>query len=332
MENYILSLIKENSRVIVPNFGAFIVAKENGFSVLFNNFLSFNDGLLIDAIVDKEGISKEEAGKKIEEYVEKLKETLDTEGSYTINDLGEFKKDASGVVRFEQKEETSNQPDELLDIDNNDNKNQVEEDDKVSPDQLAATSVNKTTPIAEVDEEPGKKAEPKKSEKKVKEETEKKVKYHHKDEDSKRNRSILLFLIIFVLIPLLGFAIYFWFFRDSSTVKKTKIEIIEDKKDPVVKSETKESIPVVETEPVIEKEPEVLKPHHIIVGSFRSEDLANKLIEDLNNKGYDQCSIITHNNRYLVSIESFDRVYKAHARQEDILGKDRVESWILTKR
>ena len=105
MENYILSLIKENNRVIVPNFGAFIVAKENGFSVLFNNFLSFNDGLLVDYIVEKEDISREDAEKKVDEYVKKLKQDLDDNGSYTIPGLGTFTKDATGILRFEQSSE-----------------------------------------------------------------------------------------------------------------------------------------------------------------------------------------------------------------------------------
>ncbi len=131
MENYILSLIKENNRVIIPNFGAFIVAKENGFSVLFNNFLSFNDGLLVDHIVKVEDISKEEAEEKINAYVEKVKGALDENGQYTIAGLGTFTKDATGILRFEQDKELSSETepkptavppivesDELLDIDN----------------------------------------------------------------------------------------------------------------------------------------------------------------------------------------------------------------------
>ena len=147
MENYILSLIKENNRVIVPNFGAFIVAKENGFSVLFNNFLSFNDGLLVEYIVKKEHVTNEEAENKINEFVEKLKSTLDEKGTYVIEKLGTFTKDATGILRFEQvagigeanseseAKETEPVDETLLDIDNseaegnkikNDRKNTIE--------------------------------------------------------------------------------------------------------------------------------------------------------------------------------------------------------------
>ncbi len=55
MEQYLLELIKNNNRVIVPNFGAFIVSRDAGTTVLFNNFLSFNDGLLINHVSKKEG-------------------------------------------------------------------------------------------------------------------------------------------------------------------------------------------------------------------------------------------------------------------------------------
>ena len=56
MEKYILELIKEHNRIIVPNFGAFIISREKGQTILFNSFLSFNDGLLINQVSKTDNI------------------------------------------------------------------------------------------------------------------------------------------------------------------------------------------------------------------------------------------------------------------------------------
>lgn len=50
MEEILIELLKNNTKVIIPDFGAFIVKQRNPFQVVFNEFLRFNDGLLIDSI------------------------------------------------------------------------------------------------------------------------------------------------------------------------------------------------------------------------------------------------------------------------------------------
>ncbi|MDN5290159.1 MAG: hypothetical protein PWQ06_398 [Anaerophaga sp.] len=102
MEQYLLDLIKNNNRVIVPNFGAFIVSRDAGTTVLFNNFLSFNDGLLINHVSKQEGIDTDEATQRVSDFVDKIKQELDEQGAYTIEKLGRFTKDQNGVLRFTQ--------------------------------------------------------------------------------------------------------------------------------------------------------------------------------------------------------------------------------------
>jgi len=363
MENYILSLIKENNRVIIPEFGAFIVAKENGFSVLFNNFLSFNDGLLIDYLVQEENISKDEAHDKVSDYVAMVKEALDSVGNYTIKGLGKFTKDATGILRFEQVEKVGEpaadvaKDEELLDISSDDNKEDLKEETSgVDKSALAATKLNDTTPIAEVEEETPQafvetQIKPDKVEEKknVKKDPVKVANKYLEEDNKKRNRSITIFVIVFILVPLLGFSIYLLFFKgDSPAETQSKIALEQE-----VKKEIAEELPTEELgtddmsgleagpETRVENnvkenvgfapEPVVNKPHHLIVGSFSSEANAQTMISKLKEKGYDQCSSFQHNNRFLVSIESFAKVYEAQARQEEILG-DRMESWIMTKR
>jgi len=370
MENYILSLIKENNRVIIPEFGAFIVAKENGISLLFNNFLSFNDGLLVDHIIAEENISKDEANAKIKEYVTLVKDTLDSVGSYTIQGLGQFSKDATGILRFEQSDELSessmNAPvaskldDGLLDIALDDQKEEpVVEDITPVSDHQVSTTLNESTPIAEVEEEkPAEIERPapievdkieKEEENRVEQKEEKKeairVANRYIEEDKKkRNRSITLFLVFFLLIPLLGFSVYLLFFKGDSPAKTISKIALEQE----VKEEIKEELPehnmsgieagpdsVDEVEePVVEEQvaPVMTKPHHLIVGSFSTQENADKMIDKLQSKGYEYCFSFHHNGRYLVSLESFNKVFQAQERQEEILEAERMESWIMTKR
>ncbi|MCG8580884.1 MAG: SPOR domain-containing protein [Bacteroidales bacterium] len=372
MENYILSLIKENNRVIVPNFGAFIVAKENGFSVLFNNFLSFNDGLLVDYIAEKESLSREEAEKKVDEYVVSLKQELDDNGNYSIKGLGTFTKDATGILRFEQSDELTEggttsesvkeekDTDDLLDIDSSSSQKEDIQAPVETP--TVASSLNESTPIAEFEDEATPDEEDKRpaaganvfssdDESQNTEEEEKDPvaianKYLEED-NSKRNRSIVIFLSLFILLPLIGFSVYFFLIKDNSPAKTEK-QIAEVQKaekvelepaagtieaGPDTAKQQKEDTEIIEEpEPVPVAEPEVYKPHQLIVGSFSNEINANKMIEKLKEKGYEQSFWFMHNNRYLVSLESFAKVYEAQARQEEILNSERMESWIITKR
>jgi nucleoid DNA-binding protein/cell division septation protein DedD len=357
MENYILSLIKENNRVIIPNFGAFIVAKENGFSVLFNNFLSFNDGLLVDHIVEVESVNKEEAERKINDYVEQVKNSLDEKGQYIISGLGTFTKDATGILRFEQDTNLSSDSepkaemvapvvgsDELLDIDSNTESDKVEEETQAEP-YLTETSLNDFTPIAEVEEEPIQAETKYAADAEEKKEDPVVIAHKYLDEDnSKRNRSITIFLSAFILLPLIGFIIYFFFFKDNlpaETQKKIKTEIEKVEPTPIPVDDKAGTIEAGPAEPEKEEPVEqpkqvdktdIVKPHQLIVGSFSTEANANKMVEKLKEKGFEHCFWFMHNNRYLVSLESFAKVYEAQARQEEILESDRMESWIITKR
>ncbi len=107
MEKHLLRLIPENNRVIIPNFGAFIVSRDAGITVLFNNFLSFNDGLLINHVSAAEGIDTAKATEKVSEYVIRIKQQLEEKGEYTIPGLGRFTRDKSGILRFSQDPEVA---------------------------------------------------------------------------------------------------------------------------------------------------------------------------------------------------------------------------------
>jgi len=215
MEQYILELIRDNNRVIIPNFGAFIIAKEKGFTILFNNFLSFNDGLLVEHVMKKENIDKLEATDRVNKFVEEINKTLDTEGSYKLIGLGTFTKDSSGILRFTQDEELNTSffvdteaeesNDELLDIDNS---AAEEPEEKKEEPQVTAPPVEneeKETPVVEPEEE-----------EKGKEQV---TAVEEQEKEKKKKQTIALFIILFI-IPLIGFAVYYFGFRESGEPSK----------------------------------------------------------------------------------------------------------------
>lgn len=103
--NYISELLKTSDRVIIPNFGAFLKSKGEVQSIIFNEFVKFNDGLLIKFISEKESVEIEEASKRLDVFVESVKEDLDKGKKVEVNDLGYLFKDERGRTRFKGEEE-----------------------------------------------------------------------------------------------------------------------------------------------------------------------------------------------------------------------------------
>lgn len=108
---YIQELLATNNRVIVPNFGAFLVRatskskdantlEEKLKDVYFSPFLKFNDELLEKYIIKKESVTKEQAAEKIIQFIEEVKKELEQEKPYNITDFGKFEADKQGKVQF----------------------------------------------------------------------------------------------------------------------------------------------------------------------------------------------------------------------------------------
>jgi len=111
ISTYIQELLATNNRVIIPNYGAFLVRatskskdattlEEKLKDIYFSPFLKFNDELLEKYIIKKEGISKEEAAQKINYFIDEVKKELEQEKPYEIKDFGSFTADKQGKVQF----------------------------------------------------------------------------------------------------------------------------------------------------------------------------------------------------------------------------------------
>ncbi len=104
MDIHIVNLLKTNNRVIIPEFGAFIVKSGSPRTIVFNEFLKYNDEVLLKEICRAEKISEDEATTQLENYTRELNSQLDLGQLHKIENLGTLSKDSNGRVHFEMLE------------------------------------------------------------------------------------------------------------------------------------------------------------------------------------------------------------------------------------
>lgn len=114
LDKHIEILLLDNDCVIVPDFGGFMAYhadakydKEEGIflpplrTVGFNPQLTMNDSLLVQSYIEAYDISYPEALRRIEDEVAEIKQTLDNEGCFELNDIGMMRLNESGYIEFE---------------------------------------------------------------------------------------------------------------------------------------------------------------------------------------------------------------------------------------
>ncbi len=345
MEKYIIELIKEHNRVIVPNFGAFIVSRERGQTILFNSFLSFNDGLLINYIIKTDGIGTDEASAKVDDYVKSINSALDQKGVYNMDNLGKFTKDQNGILRFVQTEsEIGIKPGtqiiapppkapvtDLLDIDTSVSVKEEPLDETKTFKPKETVSKENLIDIDNVKKAQANiKPEVQKDEKKTVKPTAAARPKVEKEKVIKERRSLPLGVVVtLITLPVILVLAYFLFFKDGiSLFSRKRPEVSEQ---PVIKP-LEEAEPIIEPQPKIEPPKTVIAPrqHHIIIGSFNDEKRANELAEKIRAKGLTDVAVKNYNDRFLVSAEWHTSVNKALERQEELLKELQMENWVLT--
>ena len=114
LERHIEILLLSNDCVIVPDLGGFVTHhreahfddEDNMFlpplrTLGFNPQLNMNDSLLAQSYIEAYDISYPEAIRRIESEVAELKQYLNTEGSYELNDIGLLFVNEEGKLEFE---------------------------------------------------------------------------------------------------------------------------------------------------------------------------------------------------------------------------------------
>ena len=113
LAKHIEQLLRDNDCVILPGFGGFVahavpayyVSEEHLYyppsrSISFNTSITMNDGLLAQSYMRSYNVDYAQAVYLIDVAIEKLRDTLDEEGSVTIPRIGTIKQDIHQTVQF----------------------------------------------------------------------------------------------------------------------------------------------------------------------------------------------------------------------------------------
>jgi nucleoid DNA-binding protein len=102
MEKYIQYLLNTNLRIILPDFGAFIIRQKEPLIIVFNELLRYNDGLLIDYITRQENIEKDMAKHQVAEYTENLIKALESRKEVKLEGIGTLQRTGEDKIEFIQ--------------------------------------------------------------------------------------------------------------------------------------------------------------------------------------------------------------------------------------
>lgn len=385
MDNQFLSkLIESNTRVILPDFGAFLVKDDSTGvfkpeNVTFSPFLRYNDGVVEDYLSTEMKVGKDQAREQLVKFIDEIRETLQANKSYPIQGLGSLQVDSRGSIQFTtsttqsstpavskqqktpvaktagdkvEKPVLETKPEEPV-------KPEAKLKDKLDPGQSAPNAVTKpketTTkltgktepskplPVKEY-EEPTKKITPIKHKETYtsKEDLSKKTKI--KTSSSSTGKAILYGTLIgigFVTIMASGWYLYstgFFTPKTSGTQLTTPIDLqtltgtpvettipekgvfedefnkISEQMDETTSSEKVNEIQKVSERRIVKENKEDGKLNltypeeamfHIIVGSFRNADYAEKYSKDMRFMGYNSKVIAQPTGMHAVSLGSF---------------------------
>ena len=305
IENYIAQLLYRYQCVTVPGFGAFLteiqsaqlVESAHSFFppkklISFNAYLKNNDGLLANHIAQTEKTSYEYAVSAIQYEVFNWKKTLQETGVFSIKNVGDFRLNADSNLIFTPSEQT----------------NYLSSSFGLSPfvsplvkrelfeQQLEALEETDTIQLVP---------------------------------EHKNKYSFLKYAAVFVLglglTATVGYPIY------QNEIETQKI-IVETAVQRQVQNKIQEATFFIESPiPAVTltvKEGKL--PYHIMAGAFRDETNAQRVFENLSEKGY-KAKRIERNKYglYPVLYGSFTTYAEAEKLKNEIRAKENPQAWIL---
>lgn len=305
IENYIAQLLYRYQCVTVPGFGAFLteiqsaqlVESAHSFFppkklISFNAYLKNNDGLLANHIAQTEKTSYEYAVSAIQYEVFNWKKTLQETGIFSIKNVGDFRLNADSNLIFTPSEQT----------------NYLSSSFGLSPfvsplvkrelfeQQLEALEETETIQLVP---------------------------------EHKNKYTFLKYAAVFVLglglTATVGYPIY------QNEIETQKI-IVETAVQRQVQNKIQEATFFIESPiPAVTltvKEGKL--PYHIMAGAFRDETNAQRVFENLSEKGY-KAKRIERNKYglYPVLYGSFTTYAEAEKLKNEIRAKENPQAWIL---
>ena len=334
--NSLIELLQDNECVIVPDFGAFISKRHSATidyanhrftppykEIVFNNKLKNDDGLLVDFMIEKDSLSKEDALAKIRSFVNQSEAILDVNSELVLEGIGKIRKFGDDYI-LTSKTETN-----LL-------------GDSFGLTEFNVQPVFRTETYQII------------KERIVVEQKEKNTEYtvavENVDDTPEVVKTIKPGIVRTFAVATLAFLLLFAFNWKTeqtgsnfaswnpflySSPNEFLINFMEPEK--VLESENlkiSESENVLESENQKTSEPEnVLESHHyfIVGGSFQTLDRAEFCLKDIRSQGFENASLLEKNDKGYIRVyyESFVEKSDALIRLDVIKNDFNESAWLL---
>lgn len=325
VENHLLELFREHNRVIIPDLGAFICSrKEDKTTINFNDFLKFNDGILINHLIKVEKISKTEAQELVGSFVKNIEKNLREQNQVEIPGIGLFYKDDKASVCFVGEFTDSS---DLNPIQPAPSAKTVEEPiltlDQSIPVETHNTETKKQPiPVSYLKTPTANNQIP----------TKKKTNQYPSNVNKKyMQNSVKIIIIASVALVVIAGGIFGLIYFDvikaeSLLFWKKKTEIVQA---PIVAPQIVEAPPAPEPVPTPEQQVVDLKnKYHVVAGSFKVENNAIKFNEKLKGQGFQSNIIGPRNGYFIVTYATFENKNEAIA-EYGKRKQDQTAVWVL---
>lgn len=346
ISKHIKELVKENSRVIVPDFGAFMVQDTpSGKQISFNDFLKFNDGLLVNQIIKTEKIGKNEALDKIKNFIKDIEKSFSDKQSFEIKEVGFLSKDENNTIKFQSKNNEQKEEKPLIPPPSPSTDKKIEEpkkeEKKETPPQKVETKIPlKTTntqkkiiiPQKPLEQQmPNTKFGTKSSEKS-------KSTVNHKVVVKENKPKTILFIIIGIVL-FLGILFFIEYKFSIIGLFENKKEMTIEKTPVITKPIVTDSLPAKDTiveEPKVEREEPVktiapnVKHYYIVAGSFKVKRNADNYNQKLINEGYVSEIVERNSGFYTVTYKTLYNWNEALKEWRNMRNINQ-ETWILVR-
>lgn len=393
MDKFVSALLNKENSVILPDLGAIVVENENTGSLMFNEYLRFNDQKLEKLVLSESSMSEQEVVNSIAKYVREIKLTVEKGEDYTIYGLGRFFKNEDGKIDFEgnkfgdsapQGEKKEIIPDvtpkqeEITSIEQTkeedtsiqeENKSETteEKDEVVNPVSEEKEEDTEEKEVAPIAAEPNDEDNEDNAETTDEEVVENNESENQNQEERKKKRGLGIFAWIIIALLLLFSAgsVYValnydevkakmgWDkFDETADLRKIK----EEKMSPEVEIETIEtetSDDETEDENMTSNDNNEVKsdrssasttpttpssgsssnndmPFHIIGGGFSSRSNAEKLVNEMRQKGYPSSVLGVYNGLHYVSVKGFP-TRQAALNEHSAVRNEISSAWVFKK-
>jgi hypothetical protein len=98
MIHAIQDLLKTSGRAIVPGIGCLSVNDES--EIVFNPYLTFNDGKLINWFIHNEALDESAANQKVAAWVKEIRDQISKGQAFSLGALGKFIPEGKGEIGF----------------------------------------------------------------------------------------------------------------------------------------------------------------------------------------------------------------------------------------